>query len=473
MVLSKQSALVGLVSLAMISGQASADAEPSGGAVISMAGRVLAREGDRPVAGAVIVTRVGSVEEKVVTNSDGRFTFHVPSARKADPLARFSLTIRHPDFITKTGIGETLADMLARGIGAVSRRSSHGYGSIRGIEYTGEVVLPDGSPAAALDLWFQNWGWTNYQREEGLSTENKVRTDAEGRFRLRMWKTKAIEINAIPDDFAPLQHFIGDAGPSKERPHYAVPPDLGRFVLEDGIRVSGRLLDRDGRPIAGERVEIVGRIRVFIKRTATTGLDGAFVFGPLRPGSYSVQPERQGRGGYVIDHGEPAHPPPSRAFRPCKIVLRADNAVDTIELKEAATVAVTCRFVDLARRRPVKGGGQCGPWGGLIPDAKGKADPFEVPGRGMTLASEVNQAEPEDPTTRLDWGVQAVSDSEGKVVFRAPDGLRNTSLTTFPPDAQTSIRTRLGERVPLKFWGGGQLGSLVKDVPDAHLSSGY
>jgi hypothetical protein len=434
--------------------------EPRTGEVIVIPGRVVAREGDRPVAQAEIVTQIGTVQETTRTDARGRFDVRIPTDRRSDALAPFSITVRHPDFISKTGRIMNVADLIVRR----SRGEPAFFEMIRldpGVEYTGQVVRPDGAPAAALDLWFQNWGWNSYPREEHLTALDKVRTDAQGRFRLRMWKTKAIEINAMPDDFAPLQQFIGYDGPSNERPDYNVPADLGHFVLEDGIRAAGRMVDRNGRPMAGQRVEIQGRIRIFARRTALTGGDGSFAFGPLRPGSYTVQAEGQGRGG-GIDWSLPPLSPPVSAIWPVKVVLEAAGHGGPIELKEAATVTVTCRFVDSQGRRvngaPVS-------LTGLIPDANGKADPFEVAGAGMTNASAVNQPEPKDASTRIDWGVQAVPDSEGKVVFHAPKGLRIARLETFPLDDGTSIKTRLREGAELKFWGGGRLGDLVEDVP--------
>ena len=469
-VLSKRVLLIGLIVLAAVTvpvaavrlyaRQGPGEDEPRTGEVIVIPGRVVAREGDRPVAQAEIVTQIGTVQETTRTDASGRFNVRIPPDRRSGALAPFSITVRHPDFISKTGRIMNVADLIVRR----SRGEPAFFEMIRldpGVEYTGQVVRPDGAPAAALDLWFQNWGWNSYPREEHLTALDKVRTDAQGRFRMRMWKTKAIEINAMPDDFAPLQQFIGYDGPSNERPDYNVPADLGHFVLEDGIRAAGRMVDRNGRPMAGQRVEIQGRIRIFARRTAFTGADGSFAFGPLRPGSYTVQAEGQGRGG-GIDWSLPPLPPPVSAIWPVKVVLEAAGHGGPIELKEAATVTVTCRFVDSQGRRvngaPVS-------LTGLIPDANGKADPFEVAGAGMINASAVNQPEPKDASTRIDWGVQAVPDSEGKVVFHAPKGLRIARLDTFPLDDGKSIKTRLREGAELKFWGGGRLGDLVEDVP--------
>jgi hypothetical protein len=66
------------------------------GETIVLPGRVVAREGDRPVAGAEIVARIGAIAETIRTDADGRFAVRIPPQRRTDPEARFSLAIRHP-----------------------------------------------------------------------------------------------------------------------------------------------------------------------------------------------------------------------------------------------------------------------------------------------------------------------------------------------------------------------------------------
>lgn len=428
------------------------------GEAVVLPGRVIARETGQPVAGAVVeVEQRGAAKsiERLTTDSDGRFAVRVEPPSRGAPV-RLVLTVRHPGFIAVTGGFSMLTDVIE-----TARRSEPTFfDTIRlesGVEYTGVIARSDGSPAAGQEVQFQNWGWTYYPRDTSLSGENKARTDAAGRFRLRMWKTKALEVVVMPDDLAPLRRFIGFADRGDDHPDYWVPADLGRFALEDGPRVSGRLLDREGRPIAGERLAIRGRIDPQLERKATTGPDGSFAFAPLPPGSFTVMADRQGHGA-SIDYDLPPLPPPSRAIGPVKVVLKSGARSVTVELRELETVAVTCRFVN-SSGRPVAGapislsGAMLG--GGSGPDPPG--------GR---LASAVNEPEPDDPSPHLYWGVQAVPDADGRVVFRAPKGLVEPTLQTFPPDRTTSLRTRLRDGEPLKFWGGGRFGlELVADVP--------
>ena len=315
--------------LALVAAAVLLGARDAGAEDVVLPGRVVVRESGRPVVGAIVeVERKGgggAAVERLTTDADGRFRLRLDPSSDAS-ASRPAVRVRHPDFVALKGGGVTLTDLIGR-----ARRGEPTFlDPIRldaGVEYTGVIIRPDGSPAAGQEVQFQNWGWTYYPRQHNFAAESTTRTGADGRFRLRMWKTKALEINVTPDDLAPFRRFIGHAGRGDERPDYWVPADLGRFVLEDGSRtvVTGRLLDRAGRPIAGERLQIQGRIDLQLTRKTTTGADGSLAFPPVHPGSFNVMGERQGHGAY-ISHDLPAQPPPPRPIGPVKVVVKVGGA---------------------------------------------------------------------------------------------------------------------------------------------------
>src|SRR5262249_54112139 len=163
-------------------------------------------------------------------------------------------------------------------------------------EFTGQVVTPDGRPAAGVPFEFGNWGWGS-NKAPHFTNDTSGRTDAEGRIRIRMAKTASLTVSLMPERFAPLQKFWGTDRPSAN-PGVFAPTDLGRLVLAPGPVLSGRLLDQGGRPIAGQRVIALGG-RNRLRRESTTAADGSFAFEPLRPGNYDVFAEGQRHGAYI------------------------------------------------------------------------------------------------------------------------------------------------------------------------------
>ena len=91
--------------------------------------------------------------------------------------------------------------------------------------------------------------------------------------------------------YAPYQHFWGTDRES-EHPDVWAPTDLGRIVLSRGIRLSGRMVDTEGRPIAGQNIRAFP-VRGRDQHTATTETDGTFSLGPLRPANYLIYGDGQ------------------------------------------------------------------------------------------------------------------------------------------------------------------------------------
>jgi hypothetical protein len=442
---------------------------------VAFSGRVVDVEDKTPVAGAsiVVVRSIPGIptealpswvgETTVRSDADGRFRLEFPPDQVAERRLSLTLRIRHPGFVPRESLGVTLAEVI-RGVAKGDKPFFETITLEKGVEYTGRIATPAGKPAAGVPYRFENWAWGNNRSPHFQNVEGG-RTDDQGRFRLRMPKSQAVALYVTPPQparasfpYAPYQHFWGTDQPG-QHPDVWAPLDFGRIVLSRGVRLSGRMVDLDGKPIAGQTIKAYA-VRGRDEHLATTEADGTFSLGPLRPANYLVYGQGQdGFGGVAPDL--PALAKPIRVIQPVKVYLREGVLPQPLVLREVPTVEVEVRFVD-SQGRPAAGS-PAKVWG-LIPSEQGKADPFGAHSKvGGGLASQINEPEPEDTADRLDWAMQDRPDAQGRIVFRAPKGLRNADLSAFPFDETVAYKTRLEENGPLKYWGGGELGTLDRD----------
>ena len=101
----------------------------------------------------------------------------------------------------------------------------------KGVEYTGQVVIPGGKPAVGIPYWFENWSF-GLNRSERVHDDTEGETDGDGHIRLRLGKSQALAIYLGPPKaararfpYAPYQHYWGTASPS-EHPEVWAPTDL-------------------------------------------------------------------------------------------------------------------------------------------------------------------------------------------------------------------------------------------------------
>ena len=209
-------------------------------------------------------------------------------------------------------------------------------------------MIPGGKPAVGIPYWFENWTWgTN--RSQSFHADTEGETDGDGRIRLRLGKSQGLAIYLGPPKtvrarfpYAPYQHYWGTARPS-EHPDVWAPTDLGRIVLSRGIRLSGRMVDTEGRPIEGQNIRafsLTGREQ----HTAATDIDGTFSLGPLRPANYLIY----GDGQEHVRRFERRYPSVAPAD-PC----RAPGA-GLSEGRRAHRVCGSSRVADSPRRTPLR-----------------------------------------------------------------------------------------------------------------------
>jgi hypothetical protein len=469
--LAMTTALAGLLLIVRPAAVASDDAGSEKG--VAFSGRVVDVETRKPVEGASIAAvrsipgvppeaRPAWVGETMIrTDADGRFRLAFPPDQVAERRLSLTLRIRHPGYVPRKSLSVTLAGLI-RGMASGERPFFETITLEKGLEYKGQIVTSAGRPAAGLPYEFANWAWGS-NLSPHFNNDEEGRTDEEGRFRQRMPKSQSVALYVNPPQparasfpYAPYQHFWGTDQPS-EHPDVWVPTDLGRIVLSLGVRLSGRMVDRDGRPIAGQTIQAYA-VRGRDKHFATTETDGTFSLGPLRPANYLVYGQGQnGLGGVSPDL--PALAKPIQVIQPVRVYLRDGVLPPPLLLREVPTVEVEVRFVD-SRGQPAAG--SPAKVSGLIPNEHGQANPFGALPTAGDLASQINDPEPQDTANRIDWGVQDRPDENGRIVFWAPEGLREANLFTFPSNETVAYKTRL-DNGALKSWGGGQLGTLDRD----------
>jgi peroxiredoxin len=440
---------------------------PGADGPLTLLGRVVEKDTSTPVAGATVVVALSLVgvpagaklpdwvgESALRTGADGRFTIAFSAEQVAEPRLYIGLArVVHPEFVARQSRPVPLASLV----------QGRTYGDVpffdtvvleRGVEYSGQVVTPEGRPLADVAYDFQTWSSSNSSRD--FWDNCRGRSDAEGWFRLRMPATRSLQLDLTPEAYAPWQHFWKMDEPARN-PDARVATDLGRIVLERGTTLSGRVLDLEGKPIAGQTVVAVGR-QNRARRSATSSADGTFAITALRPGNYDVWGDRQDHGPYFDPTEPPPLPSPPRVLRPAWVFFRPREAPAPIELRETESVRVAVRFVD-AQGRPVPRG--LASLSGTLPNPQGKV--AGAAAQEKVGASGINKQEEPAGAAELFWGCQLTPDEEGRIVFRAPKGLRNAVLASFPPDETVAFKTRLGPGKPLKHWGGGLLGDLDAD----------
>jgi peroxiredoxin len=439
---------------------------------VSLPGRVVDLETGKPVKGASVVVDRSlpgvaannlppwAGESKLTADGDGRFVLSFPPDQVAEAEAGLAISLRivHPDYIArKTSAPIPLAQVLVGDKGG-DRPFFDTIKLEKGTVYSGRVVTPKGGPVAGARYEFIRWG--NSANASGEFFDDPIgETDGNGQFRLRMPRSQQLAIYVTPPEHAPFQRYWSVDEPGTN-PDAGIPPDLGCLVLAQGLRLSGRLVNVEGRPIPGA---VLTARSMFSRhqRSATTDKDGRFAFPSLRQGNYLVTGEGQNWNWTGFNLNDRPIQRLTAVFAPVHVYLTDGIVPDPLVIREPPTVKVTARFVDskgrAARGYPV------GLLGSLPLDRRKPVIQVPIFDRGTTEGS-INGPEREAVLHQSGWSAQLVPDDDGRVVFRAPKGLQNVQVQSFSPDPTVSIRTRLAEGKPLTFWSAGQLDELRADV---------
>ncbi len=417
-----------------------ADAKKAG-ETLHYKGTVVDKDTGKPIAGATVVVRRMILrdqdrrvlqETRHTTGADGTYAFEIPPDQVATPALYIELDVEHPDYAPRDGWGYALS--MIRKNEKLNERPFFERFELRPAQpITGRVETPEGRPAAGVLVLA--YSCTD---KAGGPTEHcftQARTDAQGRFRLPITTPGEGAFWVKPKDYAPELFVV----PKGKR------GDMGTITLKKGVSVAGRLLDVQGKPLAGvfvgiERQRGVPQDRKALdliidgggcQRAAETDTDGRFTFAPLPPGEYQVKPRETNFEG---DRKIPwTRRPLPEVFAPTKLTIKEGETPAPLEIHAMPTVVIEGHWVDSK--------GQPG-WG-FSPLVGGKLD-------GSS------------------WIAEAHVDPQGRFSVKVPHGLEDVTMTIMTNEHMTT-RYRMGKGGPLVEGNWPRLGTLDHDVKDIEI----
>lgn len=268
--------------------------------------RVITHGTMAPIAGATIRVKrslygdsrfpKGNDIETTTHTSDenGYYSVVVPAEQMRERYLYIELDVEHPQHMSKRGSGYAMG-MIRKNERLGERPFFETTRLYAAQQVTGRLVLPNGESAARVKIaGYQYAGERPWSRATGYTGSFfEVRTDTAGRFSFPIVTHGRAAFWFQPEDAAPL----GVVVPEQRG-------DLGVIKLTDGFRVKGRVLDADGKPIAGVKMRAVrqppesSKIDEFnrtsravggYQRWGVTDDRGEFELAPVAEGKYEFE----------------------------------------------------------------------------------------------------------------------------------------------------------------------------------------
>ena len=323
------------------------------GETLRYTGMILDKETGQGIPGATVIVRRSILppsqitntiieESKHTTDAAGKYTCEIPPEQVAERYLYIELDVEHENYAAQKGFGYALS-MIRKNEALGERPFFERVELLPADPVTGTVVSPDGRPLSGVKILGYSQANANNFKEFGSFFDTI--TDASGKFRLNMVKGGAGVFWVLPKDFAITSRAVG-----KDR------GDVGEIRLREGVRVSGRVLNVEGKPVAGVPVNIEYRgggdetvnnlpVASSIRRGAMTDDNGAFSFDPLPSGDYRVLPEDHKSDPLERDRTRYTLP---GVFLPMKVSLKEGAAVPPIEVQASPHVVFNAQYFDSA-----------------------------------------------------------------------------------------------------------------------------
>jgi beta-lactamase regulating signal transducer with metallopeptidase domain/protocatechuate 3,4-dioxygenase beta subunit len=241
-----------------------------------------------PIAGAEVLWRVRKspyknseapiFQRRFTTDRQGRYTVAFPCEAFEFAQSTIEFEVQHPDYLPKKNVGTrlTLPDAPKP-----SWSDLRHLKIMRGVPVTGRFVNPDGSPAANLALMVSR---SRDAPGAGFRGDVIGRTDKDGRYRIATTGSWPKRLHWFPENFVSDSVALNKVTDSPEPITFG---DQGTIRLKNGPRLTGRVVDQDGKPLAGVFVETFTGTTVPVLY-AESDANGNFTFTPSPPGEYRV-----------------------------------------------------------------------------------------------------------------------------------------------------------------------------------------
>jgi RNA polymerase sigma factor (sigma-70 family) len=267
----------------------------------TLALRVVNRDSSVPIEGAEVTVETDSgaraglggdaeVMTRLVTDKDGRCRIEFPQILPKE----IYITARMAGYANRA-YGPLLE------LGAAAIASDHTIEMERGVTIGGIVKSPAGKAVTGATVIIMARAGADSAPDWSYVPFVKVTTDTEGQWRYNDMPSgwRNVYITATHPDYVPtfMQRDL------------ATPSDLllkarkAEMILEEGLALVGRVVDDQGRPLAGAKIGL-GADRRFAQSdfpSALTDDEGRFRFGHVPSGTHTVTAQAPGRAPALAD----------------------------------------------------------------------------------------------------------------------------------------------------------------------------
>jgi len=413
---------------------------------IQYTGRVFDKDTGKNIPGAVVKVRRSTYGDpkhdrivevtKHTTNAEGKYTFTIPPEQAAERYLYIELDVEARGYAPRSRFGYSFA-MIQKNEKLGGRPFFENVDLRPASEITGIVETPEGKPAPGVKVLAYSNTSKSKEGEFEYGSFADTKTDKDGKFSLWIITPGPAVFWVLPDSHAPSTHVIKD--PTKRG-------DMGRFVMNPGIVLKGKVVDAQGKPLAGLFVQADKRggiedfnlpVADHVRRTATTNDKGEFAFAPLPAASYDVIPQEHGWDPSK-DEKRPQKRPLPAVFVRQHVTLKdgmPPEPNEPIEVRAVPHVVIEAQFFD----------------------SKGA----KTRGHAPHMFGRMNKND--------FWFGEGKMDENGKMTLLVPHGLTEArlSLTT---NEHGVLRWRKGKDAPLSGQREIVLGTLTDDVKDIEIT---